>query len=141
MVEQEVQNVEQKSQEVQFTLADVASWDDTKCQEMEGKVTFTLLNIRNVAREYTDIERKLQTLRTVLFKGMLRGYTIKCPSCNDIYNVSVSDFNRVSEVVCPLCGKTHKQDENVINIVVNDDSPMEKPKKKRASKKKATVKV
>jgi Zn ribbon nucleic-acid-binding protein len=123
-------------QEVQFTVRDVAAWDDAKCQELEGKVNFPLVNIRNLLREFTAMEQKLQTLRTVIFKGMLRGYTIKCPVCNETYNVSVSDFNRISEVVCPKCGKPHKQSENIVNVVIDDNVPMEKPKKKRVSKKK-----
>ena len=132
MTEQQVQQREE-----QFTIADVANWDDEKCEQLKGVVSFPLTNVRDVARQFVDIEQKWQTLRTVLFRGLLRGYTIKCPNCGETYSVSVSDFNRDSEVVCPLCGKAHKQDENVLNIVLDDNTEMVKPKKKRASKKKA----
>lgn len=131
MTEQQVQQREE-----QFTIEEVATWNDEKCEQLKGAISFTLTNVRDVAREFVQTKQSLQTLRAVLFKGLLRGYTVKCPSCNETYNVSVSDFNRESEVVCPLCGKAHKQEDNIINIVVNDETPMEKPKKKRASKKK-----
>ena len=134
--------VQTKSEEnnAQYTIAEVATWDDEKCRQMANQTKFTLVNIRDFAKSYLNLEQKWLTLRTVLFKGLLRGYTIKCPHCQEVYNVNVSDFNRDSEVVCPACGQAHKQDDNVLNIVINDDVEMVKPKKKRASKKSPTKK-
>ena len=138
MVNKEEETVVTK--EANFTIESVAAWDDAKCQELEKTVSFPLINIRNVLRTFIATDQKLQTLRTIFFRGMLRGYTIKCPECGEDYNVSVADFDRTSIVKCPKCGKEHKQDENIINIVVDDNVSFEKPKKKRVSKKKVASK-
>lgn len=125
--------------EVTFSVSDVASWDDDKCKEMEGKVSFPMTSIRDVLKELALTTSRLQTLRVILFNGLLRGYEVTCPECKNKYAVSVSDFNIESEVVCPHCGKAHLQKDNISNVVVNDNTEMVKPKKKRASKKKAQV--
>lgn len=125
-------------QEVKFTIEEVASWDDDKCKELEETVKFPLTNVRTALKEMIEATRKFEALKLILFKGLLRGYTISCPECKDTYNVSVADFVRDTEVLCPLCGKPHKENSNIINVIVDDTSEMVKPKKKRASRKKSS---
>ena len=126
MVNKEEETVVTK--EANFTIESVAAWDDAKCQELEKTVSFPLINVRDVLRTFIATDQKLQTLRTIFFRGMLRGYTIKCPECGEVTEV----YSRITGYYRPVqnwnVGKTAEfKDRKTYDVSSMTVTPEERP--------------
>lgn len=69
---------------------------------------------------YEDIKEKHNKLcdniamwKKIIFKGLILGYYIKCPSCGVEYYVSVAEFCYGKNIICMDCGSKYSQHDNI----------------------------
>ena len=109
----------------EFTVADMTSWTDEECEAKEKEFQFKISDLRDILKSLLKVGADFNLLKNTLEKGLMTGYTIKCPHCNREYVVSSMELNRESNVTCKVCGTEYKEDENIKGIEMVTDKSVE----------------
>ena len=112
-------------EKVEMNAGMILSWDDEKCKQLDDTIHIPLIDVKNILMAAVETEKKFNSLMNILSKGEMMAYIVKCPHCQEKYNVSSMELNRKEEVTCKKCEKSFKENENIEGIYFEGKSSTE----------------